>query len=55
MSSKKRLERALRTASTSAAGELKAEDSLVDYIKLLYELDEKDKLLARMKKEGDAS
>ncbi|WP_176741051.1 hypothetical protein [Streptomyces agglomeratus] len=54
MSSKKRLEKALRTAHREAVRELQTGDSLVDYIKLLYEMDQDAKLAAKMRKDGDA-
>ncbi|MFD7168624.1 hypothetical protein [Streptomyces violascens] len=55
MSSKKRLAKQLRRAAKHKAQEVGNGDSLVDYIKLLYEMDQEAKdAAAKMRKEGDA-
>ena len=56
MSSKDRLHQQLRRTTRAEREELqkvKPGDSLVDYIKLLYDMDQEVKLAAKMREEGE--
>jgi hypothetical protein len=58
MSSKERLEHTLRRIGKKDRKEFEAVspgDSLADYIKLLYEMDQEAKHAAKMRNEGDAT
>ncbi|WP_160159614.1 hypothetical protein [Streptomyces sp. 3213.3] len=50
---KKREENALEAAQRLAARELGTGDSLVDYVKILYAMDQESKLAKRLRGEGD--
>ncbi|MEV0534731.1 hypothetical protein [Kitasatospora sp. NPDC050463] len=57
MSSKKRLDKGLRRLNKferQEAKEVPTGDTLVDYIKLLYEMDQEAKHAAKLRKDGDA-
>ena len=56
MSSKNRLHQQLRKttkAERKALQKIRPDDTLVDYIKLLYEMDQEAKLAAKMREEGE--
>ena len=58
MSSKKRIYKHLRNAAKATNEEaqvIRPRDTLVDYIKLLYEMDQEAKHAAELRKERDAS